>query len=160
MHLEVVSRKFLLGSEVLLAIFTGIAGMDLPVMLFPLHLTVKRFTAFFTPILVFRFLDRIVVKGRSQPVPVYEIVGLKESVSPTVSDCIRIFDLGMAAYLAKDWGTALAAFRQSALAEPNQPGESPGVETNPSLVMIGRCEEMKLHPPGENWDGVYVMKAK
>ena len=109
---------------------------------------------------VFRFLDRIVVKGRSQPVPVYEIVGLKESVSSKALDCIRIFDLGMTAYLARDWDAALASFRQSASIEPNRPGESRGVETNPSLVMIGRCEELKNRPPGENWDGVYVMKAK
>lgn len=109
---------------------------------------------------IFRFLDRIVVKGRTQPVPVYEIVGLRESVSPTVFDCIGIFDRGMAAYLAKNWDAAIAAFRQSALAEPNRPGEVPGVETNPSLVMIGRCEAMKEHPPAGDWDGVYVMRAK
>jgi adenylate cyclase len=109
---------------------------------------------------VFRFLDRIVVKGRTQPVPIYEIVGLKETVSGAVTECIRSFDIGMQAYLATDWADAIAAFRQSAEKEPNQPDRSVGVEINPSLVMIARCDYMKQHPPGAEWSGVYVMKEK
>jgi adenylate cyclase len=109
---------------------------------------------------IFRFLDRIVVKGRTQPVPVYEIVGLNEAIDLSTKECIQIFDLGVQAYLRKDWEAALAAFRQSALSEPNRPGVSPGVEINPSLVMIGRCEHMREHPPGMDWNGVYVMKEK
>jgi adenylate cyclase len=109
---------------------------------------------------VFRFLDRIVVKGRTQPVPVYEIVGFKETISESIAKCIRSFDIGMQAYLARDWASATAAFRQSSENEPNQPGRSVGVEINPSLVMIARCEYLEQHPPGTDWSGVYVMKEK
>ena len=44
--------------------------------------------------------------------------------------------------------------------EPNQPGKTPGVKTNPSLVYIGIAEDYKLEPPADGWDGVYVMKEK
>ncbi|HYD84819.1 MAG TPA: adenylate/guanylate cyclase domain-containing protein, partial [Opitutus sp.] len=110
--------------------------------------------------LVFRFLDKIVVKGRSQPVPVYEVVGLKENVNEATRACCELFERGIERYLAQDWDAAIGLFRQSAVLEPNVPGQTPGVETNPSLVLIERCEEMKREPPGEGWDGVYVMTSK
>jgi adenylate cyclase len=110
--------------------------------------------------LVFRYLDKIVVKGRSIPVPVFEIAGLKESVAPQTLECLQLFAQGVAKYLVQDWDQAEELFRRSALIEPNIPGRTPGVETNPSLVLIERCSKMRLHPPGENWDGVYHMKEK
>jgi adenylate cyclase len=110
--------------------------------------------------IVFRFLDRIVVKGRVQPVPVFEAVGLRKDLSPRAEECLRDYDRGIRAYLARDWSGAREAFSRSASTESNQPGVTPGVETNPSMVMLERCEHMLLHPPAADWDGVYVMKAK
>jgi adenylate cyclase len=109
---------------------------------------------------VFRYLDKIVVKGRTRPVPIYEIVGLKEDISAPTQECLEIFPMGMALYLAQDWDSAEIRFRRAAELEPNQPGKHPGVITNPSLAMIARCEYMRAHPPGARWDGVFVMKEK
>ena len=55
---------------------------------------------------------------------------------------------------------AEARFARSADLESNQPGKTPGVETNPSLTLIERCRYMRAHPPGTDWNGVYVMKEK
>ena len=109
---------------------------------------------------VFRYLDKIVVKGRTRPVPIYEIVGLKEDISAQAQECLEVFPMGMALYLAQDWDAAEIRFRRSAELETNQPGKHPGVITNPSLAMIARCEYMRAHPPGPGWDGVFVMKEK
>ena len=109
---------------------------------------------------VFRYLDKIVVKGRTIPVPIYEIVGLKEDVTAPTRECLGLFDQGIARYLVQDWDAAEALFRRSAELEPNQPGKTPGVESNPSLALIERCRYMRAHPPGKDWDGVYVMKEK
>jgi len=109
---------------------------------------------------VFRYLDRIVVKGRSQPVPVFEIVGLKETVKPPTRECLGLYSQGIERYLAQDWDGALALFARSAALEPNQPSKAQAIETNPSLIMTVRCQHMKEHPPGPKWDGVYVMKEK
>ena len=115
-------------------------------------------TAFFPSGL--RVSEMTMVKGRSIPVPVYEVAGLKESVAPQTLECLGLFAQGIAAYLAQDWDRAEEFFRQSARIEPNIPGQTPGVETNPSLILIERCAKMRLHPPGANWDGVYHMKEK
>jgi adenylate cyclase len=109
---------------------------------------------------VFRYLDKIVVKGRTIPVPIYEIVGLKEDITEQTQECLDLFAQAMALYLARDWDTAESRFGQSAELEPNRPGVTPGVETNPSLTMITRCQHMRAHPPGPGWTGVYVMKEK
>lgn len=110
--------------------------------------------------LVFRFLEMIVVKGRSKAVPIYEVVGLAEKVAPSTHECLEIFGQGVARYLAQDWVGAEALFQRSAVLEPNQPGKTPGVQGNPSLTLISRCHYMRDHPPSAGWDGVYVMKEK
>ncbi len=111
---------------------------------------------------VFRFLDKIVVKGRTIAVPIYEIVGLKENVTTQTRECLGVFAEGITRYLAQDWNGAEALFRKSAEIEPNIPGKTPGVENNPSLTLIKRCDYMRAHPPATatGWDGGYVMKEK
>lgn len=109
---------------------------------------------------VFRALGRIVVKGRSQAVPIFEIVGFKESVTPETRECIRLFEQGLARYHARDWDGAIALFHQSAAVEPNVPGRTPGVTANPSTVYLHIVEDCKSEPPPENWDGAYIMKEK
>ena len=109
---------------------------------------------------VFRYLDKIVVKGRTRPVPIYEIVGLKEDVTDQTYEGLILFAQGMSLYLARDWDSAEARFGQSAELEPNRPGDTPGVENNPSLTMIARCRYMRENPPEPGWNGVYVMKQK
>ncbi|MDP1578681.1 MAG: adenylate/guanylate cyclase domain-containing protein [Candidatus Didemnitutus sp.] len=109
---------------------------------------------------VFRFLDQIVVKGRSVPVKIFEIVGLKENLTPQTRECLAVFAQGVEHYRAQDFAAAIATWRRSAELEPNVPGRDPGVEGNPSLSLIKRAEYMKTHPPGEGWDGVFVMKEK
>jgi adenylate cyclase len=109
---------------------------------------------------VFRALGRIVVKGRTIPVPIYEIVGLKENVTEQTRECIRIFEQGLARHYQRDWDGAEALFRQSRELEPNVPGKTPGVASNPSLVYLQYIEELRTEPPPENWDGVRHMKEK
>jgi len=110
--------------------------------------------------IVFRFLDKIVVKGRSLPVPVYEVVGFRAELPQTTVDCLSIHAHAVERYLAQDWDGALQLFQKSATLELYQPSKAHFIESNPSLIMINRCHYMKEHPPGENWDGVYVMKEK
>ena len=109
---------------------------------------------------VFRFLDKIVVVGRSQPVNVYEIMDLKEYMGSSDFECKEVFEEGIQEYLQQHWDKARHLFQQSSELEPHQPGQHPGVKTNPSHVMIERCKEMAANPPGEDWNGVYVMESK
>lgn len=106
---------------------------------------------------VFRRLDHIVVKGRSKPVAVYEIAGLKDTLPRVAFDAIGEYEAGLVAYLNQDWAKALDHFCKSAELEKTW---LPDEETTPALVFIQRCEWMKLNPPGGAWDGVWVMQTK
>lgn len=110
--------------------------------------------------IVFRFLDKIVVKGRSLPVGVHEIVGFRTDVSARTLECLALHAQAVERYHAQDWAGAIAWFEQSARLEPHQPDKSLAIESNPSLIMIERCRYMSAHPPGPGWDGVFVMKEK
>lgn len=109
---------------------------------------------------VFRELDRIVVKGRSQPVAIFELVGLADDVAPAARECLELFAKGRAHYLRQEWTGAEEAFAAAAALEPNQPGRDAGVESNPSLIMLERCRQLRAAPPPADWDGVYRMKTK
>lgn len=109
---------------------------------------------------VFRRLDRIVVKGRSKPVQIHEAVGFAGEVTAEERLGLAEFERGLERYWAQDWQGAVACFGRSAEAERNRPGVTPGVFTNPSLIMKKRCEWLRLEPPGADWDGVFVMTSK
>jgi adenylate cyclase len=109
---------------------------------------------------VFRPLGRIVVKGRTLPVPIFEIVGLKESVPDVARECLELFSRGLRCYHDRDWAGAIEKFQRSAEIEPSSPGKTPGVSSNPSLVYLRIAADCQNEPPPENWDGVYIMKEK
>ncbi|MFP6899837.1 MAG: adenylate/guanylate cyclase domain-containing protein, partial [Opitutales bacterium] len=108
----------------------------------------------------YRYLDKIVVKGRTQPVSMHEPVGLKSDLSQETQDCLDCFQQGIDKYLDQNWQGALQAFEKASELEPNQPGLTPGVKDNPSMILINRCKLMEENPPGDDWDGVFVMTSK
>ena len=110
--------------------------------------------------IAFRYLDKIVVKGRSQPVAMYEPTGFVSELTQETQDCLYCFRQGIDKYLRQDWEGALKMFEQAKGFEPNKPGVTPGVKDNPSMILMDRCQIMKENPPGDDWDGVYVMTSK
>ena len=97
--------------------------------------------------IAFRYLDKIVVKGRSQPVAMYEPTGFMNELSQETQDCLDCFQKGIDNYLKQDWDGALKLFEQAKELEPNKPGVTPGVKDNPSMILIDRCQVMKENLP-------------
>ncbi len=110
--------------------------------------------------IVFRALGRVRVKGRSQPVPIYEIVGLAEDVDEATRETIADFEQGLERFYQRDWAGARKIFERCRAREWLQPDRDPGVSTNPSLVYLRILEEYEVNPPPEAWDGVYTMVSK
>jgi adenylate cyclase len=99
-----------------------------------------------------RELDMLRVVGKEQPVRVYELLGLSQAdVSEKKKKAVEIYLKGLELYRGKQWDQAEAVFRQALEVDP---------EDGPSQAYIGRCEDFKVLPPPENWDGVFVMKTK
>ncbi len=110
--------------------------------------------------IIYRYLDKIVVVGRTEPVAVYEVMGFTAEIAGNVMECLGIYDQAIEKYLARDWSGAAELFEKSALIEPWQPGVHAGIKTNPSRVMQERCAAMEKSPPPEDWDGVFMMTGK
>jgi adenylate cyclase len=110
--------------------------------------------------ILFRALGRIIVQGRAQPLPIFELVALREDVTPTMLECVSIFEQGLARYNARDWTGAIELFRRSEPLEVNGPGRTTEAKSNPSLVYIGIAEGYRFEPPPADWDGVFRMKEK
>jgi adenylate cyclase len=105
-----------------------------------------------------RFIDRITVVGKSEPVKIYELCALKGELSDQEKKLFQIFDRGMQHYLKMHWDEAIKHFKSSLKLE-----RVPDGITTPSEVYIKRCEAFKEDPPvakGEKWDGVFRMTKK
>lgn len=101
---------------------------------------------------LFRYLDKIVVKGRTQPVKMFEIADLRSDGDQRVFDCIGLYEQGMEQYLAQNWDRAIALFDKSLELEVNK--------MNPSRILLERSRSLKENPPGDAWNGIFVMKSK
>ena len=97
-------------------------------------------------------MDKVVVKGKSEPSGVYEVLDYHTDESfPNLREAVDQFQSGLAYYRKKNWDKATAAFGQALMINPN--------DALPRIY-LERCEYMKAHPPEENWDGVWVLKSK
>lgn len=105
-----------------------------------------------------RFIDNIMVVGKSEPVKVYELICLKGDLTEKERRLIEIFNQAMEYYLAMAWDVAIEKFNESLAIE-----RFPEGKTTPSAVYIKRCRQFKENPPvpaGEKWDGVYRLTSK
>ncbi|MEE9312137.1 MAG: adenylate/guanylate cyclase domain-containing protein, partial [Planctomycetota bacterium] len=102
-----------------------------------------------------RPIDLIVVKGKTEPVEVFELLGEKE-VPEFIIDLSKDFSKGIELFRAKEFVEALKSFNAAAKNEPKVDAN----EINPSKLYIHRCEDMIATPPDEGWDGVYVKTSK
>ncbi len=99
-----------------------------------------------------REVDLVVVKGKTKPVGVYEILDYhSEETFPNLMDVVNQFKDGVAKYRAGKWDAAIAAFNEALRLNPND---------KLSEIYIGRCETLKAQPPAGEWNGVWVMEEK
>lgn len=93
-----------------------------------------------------RRLDRVRVKGKHEPVEIFE--PMKDT--PENAEIRERFEKALDNYFAMNFNNALEAFRSIA----EQYGDEP------SKVFIGRCEKFMQAPPESDWDGVYTLETK
>jgi adenylate cyclase len=97
-----------------------------------------------------RELDSVRVKGKKEPVTIYELVD-DRTPEPAVGELLDIFEKGLAAYKSRRWKEAEAHFEKALKLDPGD---------RPSKLYIERCAEYAKQPPPDDWDGVFVMTTK
>ncbi len=97
-----------------------------------------------------RELDYIAVKGKNEPVRIFEILQEIQNVQPKLEKIKTTFEAGLSAYRARDWESAAVAFRANAEEFIDAP----------SKVFAERVEHFRNNPPPDDWDGVFRMTVK
>jgi adenylate cyclase len=102
--------------------------------------------------IIARELDMLVVVGKTEPVKVYELLGLKETgVTQELSRFLELYHEGLRLHRLQKWEEAIACFEQSLKIKSDD---------YPAQIYIERSRLYQMTPPPENWDGVFVLKSK
>lgn len=115
------------------------------------ELLASEYTKAAVPEYVFRELDRIRVKGKDEPVTIYEPLCLKEAMTKALKDEIKLYKQAVAYYREQNWDMAEMQFL-------NLLNSSGG--TKLYQAYIDRIQELRANPPGSGWDGVYTFTTK
>jgi len=101
---------------------------------------------------ILRELDALIVKGKTKPVKVYELIGFKdEQLDDATIACIAKFEEGLALYKQSQFKDAAGKFAE---AKNLKSGD------HPSFVYLKRCMHFIDNPPPKDWDGVFRMTTK
>jgi adenylate cyclase len=99
--------------------------------------------------IVVRELDRLAVYGRAGGLQIYELLGIAEEFDGK-PDWVACYEAGLAAFRARDFKTAIAAF-ENVLEIRDDAASS---------AMIERCRQQLENPAGEDWDSTTVARTK
>lgn len=98
-----------------------------------------------------RDIDMVVVKGKTEPVGVYEVLDYHtDETYPNLMDNVNYFNEGVKEYRAGNWDKGIGRFKEAIQANEND---------KLAKTYIERCEQLKAEPP-KDWDGVWVMTSK
>ena len=97
---------------------------------------------------VLRRLDRLIVKGKSEPITVFEVLGRKGEVAPEAAARAAAFEAALALHDQRRFAEALEGFAAQAALDP------------PSKVYAERCRGYLKDPPPAGWQGEFALKTK
>lgn len=101
--------------------------------------------------IVFRELDRVRVKGKDEPVAIYEPLGVAGEVPREVMDELKLWQHALRLYRAQDWDGAEVQLYNLLQRHP---------DVRLYQLYSERIQYLRANPPGENWDGVTTFKTK
>jgi adenylate cyclase len=96
-------------------------------------------------------VGRFMLKGKAQPIVVYELLARIEEADDTQKESCAIFADALAAFRQQSWDQAAEKF-QCAMGHSGIDG--------PARFYLKLCDEYKANPPGDGWDGVVVLDEK
>ncbi|MGZ3181712.1 MAG: GAF domain-containing protein [Telluria sp.] len=99
-----------------------------------------------------RELDVVVVKGKTRPVAIYEVMDHHTDDSyPHLIEAMGLFRFGLEQFRARQFDAAQRLFNEVLLLNPADQA---------AKMYVDRCGHYLDTPPPEDWDGVFVMESK
>ena len=100
---------------------------------------------------VFRELDKVKVKGKDEPVAIFEAVGFDATVDAAVLEEIAVWHQCLQRYRAQEWDEAEVLLGKLVKLKPDH---------KLYKEFSSRIVQMRKDPPGADWDGVTAFKTK
>jgi adenylate cyclase len=101
---------------------------------------------------VVRELDLIQVKGKTEPVKVFELLGLANmQMTENEKQALELYHEGLKLYRERKWDEAIAYFNQAHQLDP---------KCHVAQIYAERAGLYQLNPPPDDWNGVFVMTTK
>ncbi len=100
----------------------------------------------------FRYMDKIRVKGKEQPVEIYSLESTSSEKIKSEVEGGDIYYRAFQEYLSRNWEKAILGF-EGAEKVFNRKDKA-------SKMLIERCRYFLENPPSETWDGVYTRTSK
>jgi adenylate cyclase len=100
---------------------------------------------------VLRELDRVRVKGKAEPVSIFELVGLRENLDKETLDLMETFQAGLEQYRKREWEKARETFQRVLDSTANN---------GPTALYLERISRLLKRPPGPDWEPVTTFTAK
>ncbi len=97
-------------------------------------------------VFTFRLLDLVAVKGKSEGIYVYELIG-KKGEKPELNNILLKYEEGFKAYQSRRFEEAISLLQGQ-------------LSDGPSKTLHTRCSLFLKNPPPDPWDGIYVSMIK
>ncbi|MBZ0131331.1 MAG: adenylate/guanylate cyclase domain-containing protein, partial [Rhodocyclaceae bacterium] len=101
--------------------------------------------------IVFREVDRVQVKGKEEPVAIYEPLGLEGDVGKAVLEEVKLWNQALRSYRAQDWDQAEVALLNLSRMAPERGLYGKYME---------RVAHLRKEPPEADWKGVWKFETK
>ena len=99
-----------------------------------------------------REIDLAVVKGKTKPVGLYEVMDFHDEESfPHMIDTVTLYKNGLEKYRKQQWDAAVEIFEEALKFNDHD---------KPCKMYIERAKYLKENPPGPDWAGVWVLESK
>jgi adenylate cyclase len=112
---------------------------------------VSEFTLASVPSFAFRYLDMVRVKGKDEPVKIFEPMGEMGALSDDQHHALAMWDMAISAYRGQKWKDA-----KQLIGELLQDD----CERMIYRIYLERIEHFATNPPDSDWDGVYTHTSK
>jgi adenylate cyclase len=103
------------------------------------------------PDFIYRELDLVKVKGKDEPVAIFEPIGITGTVEAALVEEIKLFHRVLRSYRKQEWDKAELNLFNLQKMSPN---------TKLYQVYAERVVYFRNNPPESDWDGVFVFKTK
>jgi adenylate cyclase len=98
-----------------------------------------------------RFLANMIVKGKTEPVPCYELLAKKGELPEAKARVVRLFEEGWKLHAEKKFQAAIAKLDEALALDPHD---------GPSKAYKKICEGFLKTPPPDGWAGEYIQTSK